>query len=408
MPISRLPNAAVRELGSTLAISTPVALVKELVDNAIDAGASFVDVIVSYNTVDRIEVRDNGHGIPLSDLNSLGRSGHTSKITTFDDLITLGGKSLGFRGVALASINTVAEVSLITRTAEEPVAVAFQVSREGGIENSKHTSAPVGTTVLATKLFSRTPVREKLALKKFRENLAKMRELLRSYALARPQIKLQFRVVTGENTTACSYAPHPQANTKEVISQLFGTGLALNCVPHTFHGSQPHTPGEGAGAGAGLTFEACLPHASADVNIIMGHGAFFSVDSRPVSPTRGTFKKLYASFKAHLSRFIRVSSSGQNQALHAPFIQLDIRCAPGSYDPNIEPAKDDVLFRDEGYIINQFENLMSSIYPTAVDKPDEPTTLAVSTVSGREASQNGLTIVPEPDQNTQVGLFYHP
>lgn len=198
---------------------------------------------------------------------------------------------------------------------------------------------------------------------------------------------------------------------------MFGTQLASSCVSHTFHGTQFDGRGKtlepadelsahSSGGDFGLIFEAYLPHASADVDIIITKGAFFSVDSRPVTSTRGTFKKIYASFKTHLSRSIRGLSSGQKDKLPAPFIRLDIRCPPGSYNPNIEPSKDDVLFRDEAYIINRFEDFISLIYPTTMDEPNEPSNLPVPTVSGRGVSQSGFTVVPGPNLSIQVGLFY--
>src|SRR5690348_6177351 len=108
MPISALSEGTVRTLGSALVITSPLLLLKELLDNAIDSGATSVDVIVSPNTVDKIEVRDNGHGIDPGNFESLGRPGHTSKLRSFDELSKVGATTLGFRGAALASANTLA------------------------------------------------------------------------------------------------------------------------------------------------------------------------------------------------------------------------------------------------------------------------------------------------------------
>ncbi|KJR88454.1 DNA mismatch repair protein mutl [Sporothrix schenckii 1099-18] len=134
MSIKALPADACRLLGSTSVIATSISLVKELLDNAIDAGATAIDVIVSPNTVDKIEVRDNGHGISTADFDALGRRGHTSKLRQFDDLMTVGGTSLGFRGEGLASANTLGFVAITTRTAEEAIASKFRlVPNIGGI-----------------------------------------------------------------------------------------------------------------------------------------------------------------------------------------------------------------------------------------------------------------------------------
>src|ERR1700734_1175662 len=114
MAIVPLPQATVHLLGSAQALTTPMSLVKELVDNALDAKASIIDILISSNTIDKIEVRDNGHGIQQEDLDALGKRGHTSKLRSFDELRSIGGISLGFRGEALASAVQLGEVSVTT------------------------------------------------------------------------------------------------------------------------------------------------------------------------------------------------------------------------------------------------------------------------------------------------------
>ncbi|KAM7223533.1 Histidine kinase-like ATPase, C-terminal domain containing protein [Rhypophila decipiens] len=386
MPISRLPEATARELGSTLAVSTPVSVVKELLDNSLDAGATFVDIIISFDTLDRIEVRDNGHGISTDDLDLLGRSGCTSKITTFEDVMSLGGKSLGFRGVALASINAVAEVTLTTKTAKDPVATILQLSPGGGIATRRHVSAPAGTTVHVAKLFSRTPVREKVVLRDSKKNLITIKELLQAYALARPHAKLHFRVIRGDQTIPWSYTPKPQGDMKDTIVQLFGTELASSCAERSSTVNQESPTVNDRRSS--LIFEAYLPHSFADA-IRISKRPFFSVDSRPVSTTRGTLKKLYGIFKMHLSR--AMSSSGLTELAKSPFIRLNIRCEPQSYDPNIEPSKDDVLFRDESYIINKFEEFMLSVYPTS---PETQAEVILLTPSSTDPQQRNAPLVP--------------
>src|SRR4051812_39238226 len=116
MAITALPDSTIHLLGSSQVLTTPTSLVKELVDNALDAKATSVDILISPNTIDKIEVRDNGHGIPQADLDSLGRRGHTSKLRSFDELKSIGGVSLGFRGEALASAVQLGSVSVTTRT----------------------------------------------------------------------------------------------------------------------------------------------------------------------------------------------------------------------------------------------------------------------------------------------------
>ncbi|KAB5580786.1 histidine kinase-like ATPase, partial [Coniochaeta sp. 2T2.1] len=153
MPISALPQETVRLLGSPLVYSSPVSVVKELVDNALDARATSVEVLISADTVDSVEVRDNGHGIHPVDFNTLGHRGCTSKLRTFEDIQTVGGVTLGFRGDALASATTVGTLSIVTRTAGEPTASRLLFSEKGGVGKIERVSGPVGTAVKVTQIF---------------------------------------------------------------------------------------------------------------------------------------------------------------------------------------------------------------------------------------------------------------
>ena len=142
MPICPLPESTARRLTSTLVIASPDQLLKELVDNAIDSGATSVEVIVSANALDKLEVRDNGHGISPDDFDALGRVGHTSKLRSFEELSTLGGTSLGFRGAALASVNTLADITITTRASTKKVATVVSLAKGGGVEKQGVACAP--------------------------------------------------------------------------------------------------------------------------------------------------------------------------------------------------------------------------------------------------------------------------
>ncbi|KAM5356135.1 hypothetical protein ACJ41O_002781 [Fusarium nematophilum] len=197
MAISALPRATVRLLGSSSAIADPLSLVKELVDNSIDAGATSIEVTIAPNTVDKLQVRDNGRGIRLEDHDLLGRHAHTSKLRSFDELEFKGGSTLGFRGEALASANSLATIRITTRTAQDPVASRLLLKFGiGGIEKRQAVSGTVGTTVQALNLFEDIPVRKQTALKGSRNALADIKKLLEAYALALPHLKLSLKART--------------------------------------------------------------------------------------------------------------------------------------------------------------------------------------------------------------------
>lgn len=360
MPITALPDSAVRLLGSHAAIATPRDLVKELLDNAIDAKATSIEILVSSNMIDKIEVRDNGQGIHPLDYASLGHAGHTSKITSFEDLRTLGGTTLGFRGQALASINNLGTVIVTTRTAEDIIATELILSPStGGVKSQRQTSAPVGTIVSVVGLYSHLPVRKQAAIKDALKNIVKVKQLLHAYALARPHIRLSLRTIGGGTRQTFSYSPRPESGVKEAVVQIFGTELAAQCLISTVYNSTSDESDEITDKNERFSIEAVLPRKDADQSRI-AKGSFFSVDSRPVSAQRETMKTLLAIFKAHLSEYLQATYG--EKTFKDPFICVNIKCSPGSYDPNIEPSKNVILFADDSQVIRLFHQLCAEVY----------------------------------------------
>ena len=134
MPIEALPANTVCAIGSTQALTDSNSVVKELVDNAIDANATAIFVEISANALDKIQVKDNGHGIALDDRKLVCKRYCTSKIRDLDDLRSLGGQPLGFRGEALASAFAMSGgLKLTTRVEGEGTAVEFTYDSQGKV-----------------------------------------------------------------------------------------------------------------------------------------------------------------------------------------------------------------------------------------------------------------------------------
>ncbi|KAJ4203502.1 hypothetical protein NW767_004998 [Fusarium falciforme] len=376
MPISALPPSTASLLGSSSAIADPFSLVKELVDNSIDAGATSVEITITSNTVDKIQVRDNGRGIRLEDYDSLGRRAHTSKLRTFDELDFKGGTTLGFRGEALASANSLATIKVSTRTAQDPVgSLLFLKFGQGGVEKQQPISSPVGTTVQAWKLFENIPVRKQTALKGSRKTLTNIKKLLEGYALALPHLKLSFKV-PGDPCQPWLYSPCSLMNTREAITQVFGHALVTQLDEIS---SGTGTDGPATHPSQEIVLTAFLPSRGSDAKIVKNKGVFISVDSRPISSSTGTGKKIVAIFRAGISRTL--ASTKDLRSLPNPFMQLSIKCQPGSYDPNVSPVKDEVLFKDESVILDCFRALCDKVY----GGKDSVTT---GMASGREEQRN--------------------
>lgn len=135
MPIEALPAGTVRVLGASQVLTDLPSIVKELIDNALDARASAIYIEISLNCLDTIQVRDNGHGIAPEDRALVCRRYCTSKIRDLDDMRMVGGTSLGFRGEALASAAELsASMSVTTRVEGEEVGVHLRIGKNGELE----------------------------------------------------------------------------------------------------------------------------------------------------------------------------------------------------------------------------------------------------------------------------------
>ncbi|ETS86436.1 hypothetical protein PFICI_00264 [Pestalotiopsis fici W106-1] len=349
MPIAALPDETKRLLGSTSTITTPVSLVKELLDNAIDAKATTIEVLVSHDTIDKIEVRDNGSGIHPDDYDCLGRRGYTSKLKTFDDLQRLAGTTLGFRGEALAGANTLGKVCIITKTPSDSVAALLHIRPgDGGVLEQEQVAAPIGTTVRVSQLYHELPVRRQMAVKESKRTIEKIKDLLVSYVMAKPHIKMIFKVYKHANLS-WSYSPRRPVTLKEAALQILGKEGASRCAEKTFDGDSP----------ASLKITALVWRPDTEVLRLPKH-RYFSVDGRPVTGTAGTMRKLLPIYHKYLESAL---PSPDEKALNVGDVFLCVNLVnPGPYDVNITPSKDEILFEDEEAILRCFGNFCEQIY----------------------------------------------
>ncbi|KAL1795075.1 hypothetical protein ACET3X_006891 [Alternaria dauci] len=360
--IAALPPITARQIGAGQVLIDPSSVVKELIDNALDARAKSIFVDITTNTIDSIQVKDDGHGIPAQDRPLVCRRSCTSKIRDFHDLKEVGGKWLGFRGEALSSMAEMSSsLCITTRVEGEPVAVKLKYGRDGELASMEHNSHPVGTTVKVAKFLDNIPVRKQTASKDSAKLLAKIRRLMQAYALARPTTRFRLRVLKAKsNNGDFVYAPKADAKVKDATLKVIGKDCALQCDWAVLEAD-------------GFEVHAFLPKPGAAGPKIAHQGAFVSVDARPVSSSRGTIKQIVTAYKDRLRR-----SNPSLAGVKDPFFCLNITCPHGSYDPNIEPAKDDVLFDNSDLVTGIVDKLLRAYYPEAAQevRRTEPPTSA--------------------------------
>jgi DNA mismatch repair protein PMS1 len=167
--------------------------------------------------LEKIEVRDDGCGIKESDTEFMAQKYYTSKILKHEDLQTL--ETYGFRGEALGSLCQVADVCIITRTAEDPVAVLYHLDRNGKVYSAKPTHDGVGTTVITSNLFKNVPVRKQCfqTNKKCKEELKKIEDLLMAYGLINPDVRIILR-----NNKNVIWQKNKSSDIRTALTDVFG------------------------------------------------------------------------------------------------------------------------------------------------------------------------------------------
>ena len=223
--IQVLDQITIDKIAAGEVIERPASIVKELLENSIDAGATAVVAEIKEGGISFIRITDNGCGIAREDVSSAFLRHSTSKIRKIEDLDHIA--SLGFRGEALSSIAAVAQVELITKTREDNFGTAYRI--EGGKEVSlDDTGAPDGTTFLIRQLFYNTPARRKF-LKTAMTEASHVGELVTRLALSHPEISFQF-INNGQSKIHTS----GNGNLRDVIYHIYGREIASHLLKVDF------------------------------------------------------------------------------------------------------------------------------------------------------------------------------
>ncbi len=337
MSIRQLPEILINQIAAGEVVERPASVVKELVENALDAGATRVDIDLEEGGVRLIRIRDDGGGIAPEEL-PLAVSRHaTSKIASLDDLESVA--TLGFRGEALPSIASVSRFTLSSRRAADAHGSSLQIEggKLGDVMPRAH--AP-GTTVEVRELFYNVPARRKF-LRAERTELGHIEEWLRSLALARPDVELR---VSHNGKPSRRYKPgdlYSDARLGETLGEDFAA-QALR-VDHS-------------GAGLRLHGWIAQPHysrASTDQQYLYVNGR--SVRDRSVAHA---VKMAYGDVLFH-----------GRQPAYVLFLELD----PTRVDVNVHPAKHEVRFRDaqisQATVANMKQNLTFAFVYNALGVP---------------------------------------
>src|SRR5436305_2242035 len=339
MPIRQLAPDVAAKIAAGEVVERPASVVKELIENSIDAGATQIRVDLVHGGLQLIRVTDNGCGIAPEEL-TLALARHaTSKVSQIDDLEQI--RSLGFRGEALASIASVADVTLLSRQREAEQGAQISASN-GRLSDVTTAASPVGTTLTVRNLFSAVPARLKF-LKSRNTEVGHCHHLLEQYALAYPEIRF---TVSSEGRQI--FATPGDGQLSSVLIEVYGLQVTEQMASiSSLDGIRDEGP------------------------------------TRPIVTGYTSLPTCYKSTRQHMSFFVnrrwvmsRVLSSAVEEAYHSlllagrhPISVINITIDPTQIDVNVHPAKTEIRFLRERRI---YAAIMRAVRGTILDGAEVP------------------------------------
>lgn len=366
-PIRDLPDELISQIAAGEVVERPASVVRELVDNALDAGATQITVRLSAGGVRLITVEDDGGGIPQEELHVALRRHATSKITNLNDLETVA--TMGFRGEALAAIASVSEMSLLSRPMAQ--ANAFLLDARSG--ELRPAARSTGTTVEVKELFFSTPARRKF-LKTDATELAHCIESVRRHALARPDV---------------GFAIWHEGKLVEQWRATFVPGQgADNAVQDALARRLSDVLGEDF-----VTQSVAVQHRVGPVTVTGRAGLPDAARSRPDHQycyVNGRFVRDKVLTHAARSAYEDVLH-GHKQPIYALYVEID----PARVDVNVHPTKIEVRFRDSREVHQAVRHAVEN----ALAAPRAAALAAAAGAAGAAASADTGSATPDSIEN---------
>ncbi|MHA2290372.1 MAG: DNA mismatch repair endonuclease MutL, partial [Promethearchaeota archaeon] len=326
-------------------VERPVNIVKELIENSIDAGAREIRVIIKKAGKSLIQIIDNGIGIPPDEIDIAFERHTSSKIVNFEDLEQL--STLGFRGEALASIAVVSQVEIVSRIKEKERGIKL-VLREGKIVEKEEVFCPIGTDIKVKNLFYNIPARLKF-LKKDPTELGHITDIIQRYALAYPQLHFIYM----HNNLSILNCPASN-DLKTTVFHIYGKRIA--------------------------SLMESINHKEDNFNL---HGLMGHSETSKNNRTHSSFilNKRYV-ISDLIFRAVQEGYKGTLMIGRFPFFVLNLEINPSLIDFNVHPKKLNIRFENEEYIYNKVYNIVRSfIEEKFIEKEDTYTYSEISKFS---------------------------
>ncbi|MBQ3573001.1 MAG: DNA mismatch repair endonuclease MutL [Clostridia bacterium] len=368
--IKVLPQEVADKIAAGEVAERPSAVVKELVENSIDAGATSIEVEIRKGGIEYIRVCDNGCGIEPSQVETAFLRHATSKLNDIDDLYSIA--TMGFRGEALSSICAVAEVEIITRTAENDEGVIMHLDR-GKVTSRDMLACGVGTTMVVEKLFENIPARMKF-LKKDSTEAGYVADVLGRIALSKPDIAFTYICDDKE-----IFATSGDGKLQNVILKLYGIDHAKAIIPVEYEEDNLKVCG-----------------VLGKPEIARGNR------SRQTLFVNGRYVKNHVASKV-------VAEGYRNSIMVGkfPFFVLDIQVAPEWVDVNVHPAKTEIKFANENRVYEILHHAVSNALRGGEQK-EEKAVKSNGYINSASGANNRNDAYKTTSGNTRVNIPQRP
>ena len=313
MAINILNSMIINRISAGEVVESPFSVVKELVDNSLDAGATKISVEIKNGGIDQIIVKDNGKGIEQEDLVKAFLPHATSKISSVEDLESI--STLGFRGEALASISAISNVELVSKTQEQDIGYRIVVEA-GDVLEKEETGCQKGTSITVRNLFFNTPVRYKFLKKDYTE-AGYIEDVITRIALVNPDISIKLI-----NSGKTVIQTNGDGNIKNVIYNIYGKDVANGIMDTTYQYEDINITGV---------------IGKPEIARSNRSNQLFFVNKRYIKD-----KTLTAATEQAYKGLIPIGKFG--------FVILNIEINPSKVDVNVHPAKLEVRFQEESKV----------------------------------------------------------
>ncbi|EMC96566.1 hypothetical protein BAUCODRAFT_33929 [Baudoinia panamericana UAMH 10762] len=389
--IKAIESRSIHQIQSGQVIVDLCSVVKELVENSLDAGASSIDVGFKDHGLETIEVQDNGKGIAPHDFDTVALKHYTSKLSNYEDLTSL--DTFGFRGEALSSLCALSKFHIVTARAEDGAVgkrLDFEVS--GKLRSATVTAAQKGTTVSVGELFYNLPVRRKELEKNIKREFGKVVAYLHAYACISVGVRFSVSNQMPKGKKVAVFSTKSNTTTKENIVNVFGTKTLVALIKLDLQLEMEPSVGPGTQSARNWTTQAanCSTTVLVQGHIskpVFGEGRqapdrqMFFVNSRPclLPQVSKAINEVYKSYN--------VSQS--------PFIFANLIVDTNSYDVNVSPDKRTIMLHNQTALLESLKTALTELF----DQTDH--TVPQSSLPNRRLPAYQTLNVPRPHSTEQ-------